>query len=52
MLVGVVLDNRGVPICSEMWLGNRTDVKTLIPIVEGIGKRFPVGRFCVVADRE
>jgi len=51
MVVGVVLDNRGVPICSEMWPGNTTDVKTLIPIVERIRKRFPVGRFCVVADR-
>ncbi|MGA7800297.1 MAG: IS1634 family transposase [Gammaproteobacteria bacterium] len=51
MVVGVVLDNRGVPICSEMWPGNTTDVKTLIPIVERIRKRFPVGRFCIVADR-
>lgn len=51
MVVGVVLDNRGVPICSEMWPGNTTDVKTLIPIVERIKRRFPVGRFCIVADR-
>ena len=51
MVVGVVLDNRGVPICCEMWPGNTTDVKTLIPIVERIRKRFPVGRFCIVADR-
>ena len=51
MVVGVVLDNRGVPICSEMWPGNTTDVKTLIPIVKRIRKRFPVGRFCIVADR-
>ena len=51
MVVGVILDNRGVPICCEMWPGNTTDVKTLIPVVERIRKRFPVGRFCVVADR-
>lgn len=51
MVVGVVLDNRGTPICCEMWPGNTTDVKTLIPIVERIRKRFPVGRFCIVADR-
>jgi len=51
MVVGVVLDNRGVPICSDMWPGNTTDVKTLMPIVERIRKRFPVGRFCIVADR-
>jgi len=51
MVVGIVLDNREVPICSEMWPGNTTDVKTLIPIVERIRTRFPVGRFCIVADR-
>ena len=29
MVVGMILDDRGNPLCSEMWLGNVTDVKTL-----------------------
>ena len=51
MVVGAVLDNHGRPICCEMWPGNTTDVKTLIPIAQRIRKRFQVARFCLVADR-
>jgi len=51
MVVGVVLDDHGRPLCCEMWPGNTTDVKVLVPLVERLRKRFQVGRFCVVADR-
>jgi hypothetical protein len=51
MVVGVVLDNRGKPVCCEMWPGNTTDVKSLIPVTDRIRSRSQVGRFCVVADR-
>lgn len=51
MVVGVVLDNQGRPLCCEMWPGNTTDVKTLIPIVERMKKRFGIKRVSIVADR-
>jgi transposase len=51
MVVGAVLDEKGKPICCEMWPGNTADVKTLIPVVDRIRNRFHIGRFCVVADR-
>lgn len=51
MVVGAILDSRGRPICCEMWPGNTTDVKTLIPVAQRIRKRFQVARFCLVADR-
>lgn len=51
MVVGAVLDSGGRPICCEMWPGNTTDVKTLIPVAQRIRKRFQVARFCLVADR-
>ncbi len=51
MIVGVVLDDNGTPLCCEMWPGNTTDVKTLLPVVERIRKRFHVVKFCIVADR-
>ena len=35
MVVGAVLDGEGRPVCCELWPGNTTDVKTLLPIVEG-----------------
>jgi transposase len=34
-----------------MWPGNTTDVKTLVPIVERMRKRFHIGTCCIVADR-
>jgi transposase len=51
MVVGVVLDEQGMPLCCEMWPGNTADVESLLPIVERIRKRFQVGKFCIVADR-
>jgi transposase len=51
MIVGAILDARGRPICCEMWPGNTTDVKTLLPIAQRIRKRFQVARCCLVADR-
>jgi len=51
MVVGAILDSRGRPICCEMWPGNTTDVKTLVPVAQRISKRFQVARFCLVADR-
>ena len=51
MVVGAVLDNRGNPLCCEMWPGNTADVKALIPVTDRIRERFHVGQFCVVADR-
>ncbi len=51
MIVGVLLDNNGTPVCSEMWPGNTADVETLLPVVERISKRFRVSGFCIVADR-
>jgi transposase len=51
MVVGAVLDSRGRPICCEMWPGNTTDVKTLVPVAQRIRNRFQVARFCLVADR-
>ena len=51
MIVGVLMTNTGMPLCCEMWPGNIADVTTLIPIIEGIKKRFGVHHFCIVADR-
>ncbi len=34
MIVGIALDGKGHPLCCEMWPGNTTDVKTLLPVVD------------------
>jgi transposase len=51
MVVGMVLDDEGRPICTELWPGNTTDVTTLIPIVDRLKQTFHVDEVCVVADR-
>ena len=51
MVVGMVLDQNGNPICSELWPGNTADVKSLVPIVERLKIRFGIGSVCIVADR-
>ena len=51
MVVGAIIDDKGKPVCCEIWPGNTTDVKTLIPVTDRIRKRFGINSFCVVADR-
>jgi hypothetical protein len=51
MVVAVVLDGAGRPICCELWPGNLTDVTSLIPVVKRLKDRFAIESMCVVADR-
>ena len=51
MVVGVVVDGNGRPICCELWPGNTADVKSLIPVTERLKLRFHITTVCVVADR-
>src|SRR6187397_1767626 len=51
MILAVLIDGDGRPVCSEMWPGNTADVTTLIPVIDRLRKRFSIGRVCIVADR-
>lgn len=51
MVVGAIIDDRGKPICCEMWPGNTTDVKALMPVIGRLTKRFGIRSICIVADR-
>jgi len=51
MVVGVVLDDEGHPLCSQMWPGNTADVTSLVPLVDRLRTHFKVGEVCIVADR-
>ena len=50
MVVGMVIDGDGIPVCSEMWPGNTTDVTTLDQVAQRLQSRFGVRRVCLVAD--
>ena len=51
MVLAVVLDGEGRPVCTEMLPGNTADMTVLLPIVDCLRSRFGIGRLCVVADR-
>jgi hypothetical protein len=51
MILAVVVDGEGRPICTEMLPGNTADATVLLPVVDRLRERFHIGRVCVVADR-
>jgi hypothetical protein len=51
MVVAAVLDGEGHPVCCELWPGNTTDSKTLLPVVDRLRGRFGIRSVCIVADR-
>lgn len=51
LVVGMVLDNTGTPICSQILPGKSTDVKSLLPVRSRLERQFAVERVCLVADR-
>jgi hypothetical protein len=51
MILGLVVDAEGRPVCTEMWPGNTADVNALLPIIDRLRGRFGIKRVCVVADR-
>ena len=51
MVLGLVLDNHGVPVCCELWPGNTADVTTLVPVAQRLQDRFGIRSVCLVADR-
>jgi transposase len=51
IVVGVVLDDEGRPICCELLPGNTADVTTLIPVIDRLQERFGIEKVCIVADR-
>src|SRR5512145_416544 len=51
MILAVLIDGDGRPVCSEMWPGNTADVTTLVPVIDRLRRRFAIARVCVVADR-
>ena len=51
MVLAVVLDGEGRPVCTEMLAGNTADMTVLLPVVDRLRRRFGIGRVCVMADR-
>jgi len=50
MILALVIDGQGRPICTEMVPGNTADSRVLLPVVARLRERFGITRACVVAD--
>jgi transposase len=51
LILCVVIDAAGRPVCTEIMPGNTTDVRVLLPTIDRLRHRFAIGRVCIVADR-
>jgi Transposase DDE domain len=51
LILCVVIDSKGRPVCTEIMPGNTADVSVLLPTIDRLRHRFAIGRVCVVADR-
>ena len=51
MVLGLLTDTQGMPLCFEAHPGNTFEGKTLKGIVEKMNKKFQIRRFIFVADR-
>jgi hypothetical protein len=51
VVMGLMIDARGIPIGYELFPGNTSDGKTLIKSLENINRRFGINRVIIVADR-
>ena len=51
MVLDLVLNQDGRPVCSEMWPGNIADVTALEAVAARLQHRFGIRSVCLVADR-
>src|SRR6185312_12511051 len=49
MILAVVVDAEGRPICTEMMPGNTADVSVLVPVIDRLRHRFGITRACIVS---
>src|SRR4029453_12529635 len=51
LILCVVIDAEGRPVCTEIMPGNTADVRILIPTIDRLRHRFAIARVCIVDDR-
>ncbi len=50
IMIGLLVSNHGYPIGYQMFEGNTSETKTLIPLLETFQKKFDIGKPIIVAD--
>lgn len=52
LVIGMVLDLEGCPVCCKVWPGDTAEVTALVPVVESMRQRFRLREICVVFTRD
>lgn len=50
IMVGLLVDHKGFPLELQSFEGNRAEVKTILPVLEGFKERHGLGNITVTAD--
>jgi transposase len=51
VVMGLLIDDKGIPISYELFPGNTNDFKTMVPIMEQLKKKYGIHKMIVTADR-
>lgn len=49
--MGLLMDNKGIPVSYDLFPGNTNDCETMMPVLDKVRKDFDIGRFVIVADK-
>lgn len=50
IMIGLLVDSFGYPVAYDIFEGNQSETKTLVPVIERLIKRFTIDKPIVVAD--
>lgn len=51
VVMGLLIDDQGIPISYELFPGNTNDFKTLVPVIEKLKKTYGIKKIIITADR-
>ncbi len=51
VVMGLLIDDEGIPISYELFPGNTNDFKTLVPVMEHLRKSYGINKIIITADR-
>jgi transposase/uncharacterized coiled-coil protein SlyX len=51
VVMGLLIDDHGIPVSYELFPGNTNDFKTLEPVLKRLKKQYGISKLIIVADR-
>lgn len=51
VVMGLLIDADGMPLCYDLYPGNTSEFKTLLPVLKTLKKRYKIKKIIITADR-